>query len=61
VTYDIEKDDKDEIFCHPRTGECRIVFEPELLSGENVFKLIKIEKPSALKSIQVKGQNYMNE
>jgi hypothetical protein len=61
AAYDVFDDANDEIFCDPKTGLCSLVFEPKLLSGENVFKLTKIAVSQALKSVKADGGSYKDQ
>ena len=41
----------DEIFCHPKSNECYLVFEAELGVGDNVFKLNKIDTSRNIRAV----------
>ncbi len=58
--YDIAESNDDEIFCHPVTQECSLVFEAELRAGENVFVLNKVDKSKALNTIKADGNTFTN-
>ena len=56
--YDVADDNDDEIFCNPKTEICSLVFEPKLLSGENVFILNKIDASKTLKGSKADKGSY---
>lgn len=59
--YDVVDDNDDEIFCNPKTELCSLVFEPKLLSGENVFRLNKIDASKGLKATRADKGSYQDD
>jgi hypothetical protein len=55
VSYEVLGDQTHQVFCHPSSLTCTLVFEPTFLSGENVFILQKIDKSADLQPSQFEG------